>query len=421
MGLSKKIIKSTLEVTNEILNFKKPSDLLLSNYFKKNRSLISLERKIVADAVYDLLRNFCIYKNYSFTAPFEKNRSIVLLALFNTCKDKDLGRLLPEEIIWIDYISSQKNFFLPDYLKNNFPLWLINKFSDQFGYQETKYLINSLNSKASLDLRVNLSKISRKKVKFFFSKLGINSFLTPFSKEGLRLTKKISLKNLSIFKKGMIEVQDEGSQLLSQVLDVKRGDIFVDYCAGAGGKTLAIGEHMRNSGRIYAFDISKKRLSNINERLTRSGLTNVFIKHIGNEKDTTLERLNGKVDKVLVDAPCSATGTIRRNPDLKWRLSPELISYYQQEQIKILCSASILVKNGGYLIYSTCSLLDQENERVVEIFLEKNPEFKIEDISGVLLKKKIQLNMGKFLLLKPHIHQTDGFFAAKFVKNNKNK
>ena len=163
-----------------------------------------------------------------------------------------------------------------------------------------------------------------------------------------------------------MEVQDEGSQLLAALVDAKRGEMVVDFCAGAGGKTLALGAAMRNTGRLYAFDVSGHRLESLKPRLARSGLSNVHPAQIAHERDDRIKRLAGKIDRVLVDAPCSGLGTLRRNPDLKWRQSPKSLEELQAKQSAILAGAARLLKPGGRLVYATCSLLPQENERVAE-------------------------------------------------------
>ena len=187
---------------------------------------------------------------------------------------------------------------------------------------------------------------------------------------------------------------------------------MVDFCAGAGGKTLAVGAQMANKGRIYAFDIAEKRLANLKPRMTRAGLTNIHPEKIGSEHDPRVTRLAGKADRVLVDAPCSGLGTLRRNPDLKYRQSPESIAQLVRQQRSILQAASALVAPGGRLVYATCSVLPEENERQVEEFLRGNPRFSLLNAGEILAAQKIALDTDKYLQLDSAAHQTDGFFAA---------
>jgi len=215
-----------------------------------------------------------------------------------------------------------------------------------------------------------------------------------------------------LFLDGSFEVQDEGSQLLGYLLQPKRGEMVVDFCAGAGGKTLLLGALMRNSGRLYAFDVSDKRLSKLKPRMARSGLSNVHPVVIASENDPRVKRLAGKIDRVLVDAPCSGLGTLRRNPDLKWRQSPEALAELTVKQGAILASAARLVKPGGRLVYATCSLLPEENEAIVAAFLAANEGFVPLNAQDVLARQGITVECGEQLRLTPLAHDTDGFFAA---------
>jgi 16S rRNA (cytosine967-C5)-methyltransferase len=223
------------------------------------------------------------------------------------------------------------------------------------------------------------------------------------------------------FIRGAFEVQDEGSQLLAMLVDAKRGEMVVDFCAGAGGKTLAIGAAMRSTGRLYAFDTSPHRLDALKPRLARSGLSNVHPAAIAHERDDRIKRLSGKIDRVLVDAPCSGLGTLRRNPDLKWRQSLELVEQMAVTQTAILQSAARMLKPGGRLVYATCSTMIQENEAIAQAFSAAHPDFVPVDAGEILADLKVEGadklcsggdNNLRYLRLWPHRHQTDGFFAA---------
>jgi 16S rRNA (cytosine967-C5)-methyltransferase len=228
----------------------------------------------------------------------------------------------------------------------------------------------------------------------------------------MRLQGKPALQKHPLFLDGSVEVQDEGSQLLGLMLAPKRGEMVCDFCAGAGGKTLLLGALMRNSGRLYAFDTSEKRLGKMKPRLVRSGLQNVQALLIAHERDAKVKRLAGKFDRVLVDAPCSGLGTLRRNPDLKWRQTPESVAELTLIQGNILEAAARLVKTGGRLVYATCSLLTAENEDIVTAFMATHPEFHLLPAGAVLAGQHIDLAMGDYLRLDTARHGTDGFFAA---------
>jgi len=270
-------------------------------------------------------------------------------------------------------------------------------------------------------LRVNALKDKRADVQKELSKAGIKTVATPYSPWGLRIDGKPQLAKLDVFTRGAIEVQDEGSQLLALLVDAKRGEMVVDFCAGAGGKTLALGASMRNTGRLYAFDTSGHRLDALKPRLARSGLSNVHPVAIAHERDDRIKRLAGKIDRVLVDAPCSGLGTLRRNPDLKWRQTPKAIEELQAKQTAILQSAARLLKPGGRLVYATCSVLREENEAIAEAFSAANTGFNVLETGPLLthlgVEQAEKLCRGPYLRLWPYLHQTDGFFAAVWQKS----
>jgi 16S rRNA (cytosine967-C5)-methyltransferase len=192
--------------------------------------------------------------------------------------------------------------------------------------------------------------------------------------------------------------------------------MVVDFCAGAGGKTLALGSLMRSTGRIYAFDIHARRLAGLGPRLKRSGLSNVHPAAIASENDLRVKRLSGKIDRVLVDAPCSGSGTLRRNPDLKWRFDEKELARVNDVQHRVLRAAARLVKPGGRLVYATCSLLAEENQSVIERFVADQPQFEQVPAAEVLRPQGIEIpgleSTAPYFVMLPHLHATDGFFAA---------
>jgi 16S rRNA (cytosine967-C5)-methyltransferase len=239
---------------------------------------------------------------------------------------------------------------------------------------------------------------------------------TPYSPLGLRIRGRPALARHPLFLDGAVEVQDEGSQLVGYLVAPRRSDMVVDFCAGAGGKTLLLGALMRSQGRLYAFDTHDKRLARLKPRLARSGLSNVHTQVIANERDTKIKRLAGKIDRVLVDAPCTGFGTLRRNPDLKWRQPESAVAELATKQRAILDSAATLVKPGGRLVYATCSVLPDENEAVVAAFLAAHAEFATVDAAAEFAHAGIALDTGPALKLLPHTHGCDGFYAAVLAR-----
>ncbi|MDY7577909.1 RsmB/NOP family class I SAM-dependent RNA methyltransferase [Herbaspirillum sp. RTI4] len=412
MRLPPAIIPHTEEVLREILRFTAPADSTLSRYFREHPKLGSRERGVIAEAIYGLLRNKAVYTNFTESGVGAIMRRMTLLGLTDAVGADSLGGVSEEELEWLSRIGQIDREQLPPLMRSNLPQWLFDKLVARHGEEFVLKLAAALNQPAPLDLRVNTVKATREDVITALAAAPILCEPTPYAQNCLRVVKKPSLQNLPSFKEGAIEVQDEGSQLLAQIVGAKRSEMVVDFCAGAGGKTLALGAIMRNTGRLYAFDISEKRLAKLKPRVARSGLSNVHPVLIAHENDAKVKRLAGKVDRVLVDAPCSGLGTLRRNPDVKWRQLPEAIAEMNVKQLSILSSAARLVKGGGRLVYGTCSFLDEENEDIVTAFLANHPDFSLVPMSQVLEEQKIPLEMGDYLKLMPHVHQTDGFFAA---------
>ncbi len=412
MRLSPLVIGHTEAVLREVLRFTAPADGILSRYFRENPKIGSRERGVIAEGVYEYLRRKPIYASFSESGNGPAMRRLALLGLAGIVGVDALGGLSEGEAEWLTRVMQIDHTTLSPMTRASLPPWLFEKLLARYGESETLELADSLNRPAPLDLRVNTIKATREQAIAALALAPITSELTPYSPLGLRLQKKPALQNLTLFAEGGIEVQDEGSQLLALIVGAKRGEMVVDFCAGAGGKTLALGAAMRNTGRLYAFDISDKRLAKLKPRLARSGLSNVHPVVIAHENDAKVKRLAGKIDRVLVDAPCSGLGTLRRNPDIKWRQSVDGLSELKPKQIAILSGAARLVKAGGRLVYATCSLLDEENEAIVEDFLATHPEFALVPMKQVLAEQKIPLEMESYLKLFPHRHHTDGFFAA---------
>ena len=416
MRLPPAILANAEEVLREILRFTAPADTTLSRYFKDHPRLGGRERGAIAEGVYCVLRNRNFFTDQSEAGAGGAMRRLILLGLADAVGIDSLGGVTEDELAWLERVMQIDRKLMHKSMRSNMPKWLFEKLVVQFGEEDALQLADALNTPAPLDLRVNTMKANREDVIAELALAPIAAEPTPYAPLGLRVLRKPQLQNLPLFKSGAIEVQDEGSQILAQIVGSKRGEMVVDFCAGAGGKTLALGALMRNTGRLYAFDVSEKRLAKLKPRLARSGLSNVHPVQIAHERDAKIKRLAGKIDRVLVDAPCSGMGTLRRNPDVKWRQAESAIGEMHDKQIAILAGAARLVKGGGRLVYATCSFLNEENDDVAADFLANHPDFELVPMSKVLAEQKIDLEMGDYLKMLPHKHQTDGFFAAVFER-----
>lgn len=420
----KALLDACAELVALTLRFEHPADSVVSRYFRDHRSLGPRERATLAETVYTVLRKKLLFDHMAPSGSGPKERRLAILG-FHGPRDFLKSALSDQERNWLDQCDSIKPADLMERHRHNLPEWLVQPLKEQLG-DGFWPLVDTLSQSAPLDLRVNALTAKRPEVQKELKQAGIASVPTPYSPWGLRIEGKPPLTKLDAFVRGAIEVQDEGSQLLALLLDAKRGEMVVDFCAGAGGKTLAIGACMRNTGRLYAFDTSAHRLDALKPRLARSGLSNVHPAAIAHERDDRVKRLAGKIDRVLVDAPCSGLGTLRRNPDLKWRQSPKSVEELVAKQTAILQSAARLLKPGGRLVYATCSVLPQENEAIAQAFTAANPDFTPLMAGDVLTQLKVEAAGGlcsggesgnAFLRLWPHLHSTDGFFAAIWARS----
>ena len=409
------LLELSTELIHRVLQLQHPADGVVSDFFRQHRALGSRERHTLAETTYTVLRQRLLYQHLAQSGKGEMERRLAILAWQGN--EGFLRAALNEtEQQWLVQVSTVDRATLPEKLRHNLPEWLAERLQAALG-DEFWPLVEAMNTGAGLDLRVNTFKAKRDDVQAAFKAEGIEALPTPYSPIGLRIAGKPALHKLDVFMRGDVEVQDEGSQLLALMVGAKRGEMVADFCAGAGGKTLALGAEMRNTGRLYAFDTSGHRLASLKPRLARSGLSNVYPAQIAHERDERIKRLAGKLDRVLVDAPCSGLGTLRRNPDLKWRQTPQSVEELRVKQAAILASASRLLKPGGRLVYATCSLLDTENEEIAQAFTaERERDFQVVPAQDVLAKEHVgqpeTLVRGDFLRLWPHRHGTDGFFAA---------
>jgi 16S rRNA (cytosine967-C5)-methyltransferase len=413
MNLTRLQLDAIVDALTVILPARTPADAELRRFFRENNNLGARDRALVADTVYAALRRRRLMEHVT---PAATPRQIALAALVKLL-GFGIGQiesgLRPGEKAWLADLKALDLDSLPFELRVDLPDWVIARLRQRMSEDELLDLARGLQRVAPLDLRVNTLKAPREGVldRLEFDK--IEAKPARFSPTGVRLREKPALNQHPMFLDGAVEVQDEGSQLLGMLVEPRRGEMVVDFCAGAGGKTLQLGAQMNSTGRLYAFDTSDKRLANLAPRLKRSGLSNVFPQRIASENDPKVKRLRGKIDRVLVDAPCTGLGTLRRNPDLKVRQNEAGLAELNVKQRAILDAAATLVKPGGRLVYGTCSLLTEENEDIVAAFLAAHPDFKVVPAKSVLEKQGVKLEgQGEYLHLFPHVHDTDGFFAA---------
>jgi 16S rRNA (cytosine967-C5)-methyltransferase len=407
-------LEQVRSVLGEILQWAYPADAVLSHWMRAHPKLGSRDRSELADAVFDVLRHLRRYRHFAESGTGPAARRLAILGLATVFSKEVLGLGLSEyEQDWLARVRGIDTKSLPRAVRASLPDWLDERLA---ALPDADALVDALNQSAPLDVRINPLKAERGdmlKIMREGAGLRYSPEPTPYSPWGIRLQGRPPVNRWPMFEKGEIEVQDEGSQILVALVGAKRGEMVIDYCAGAGGKTLLLGALMRSTGRLYAFDVSAARLARAKPRFARSGLSNIVPVVISADNDQRVKRLRGKAHRVLIDAPCSGLGTLRRNPDLKWRQHPESLVELQQLQARILRQASRCVAPGGRLVYATCSVLPEENEQQIEAFLAENPDFTLLDASKLVLDRCENLTLpGPYLALRPDVHGTDGFFAA---------
>lgn len=411
-------IEQVQRLLGELLHWTYPADATLSHWFRANPNLGGRDRGEVAEAVYDVLRHLRRYRQLAESGSGSAVRRLAILGLAATLGHAYLEEgLEPDEREWLERVSRIDAATLPRAVRASMPDWLEERLGR---FDDAEALMAALNQPAALDLRVNPLKMDREA-----ALAALNDGPTaryeprpmPYSPWGIRVAGRPPVNRWPLFENGSLEVQDEGSQLLALLVAPRRGEMVIDFCAGAGGKTLLLGALMRSTGRLYAFDVSAARLARAKPRFARSGLSNVVPVVIESENDARVKRLAGKAQRVLVDAPCTGIGTLRRNPDLKWRQHPEALAELAALQGRILASAARCVAPGGRLVYATCSLLAEENEQQIERFLASHPDFVQRDAAQILTERCPELVLtGPTVQLRPDVHGTDGFFAAVFER-----
>ncbi|HEY9081065.1 RsmB/NOP family class I SAM-dependent RNA methyltransferase [Magnetovibrio sp.] len=429
--------EAAIYLLGKITDERRPADDIVRAWFQARRFVGSKDRRAIRERVYGVLR--ALNRLDWHLGDAEKSaRTRVLAAIVLEGGDAAANfdgsphgpaPLNDSEQLLVDVLTGKQinDPAMPGHVQVELPEWLADKLKPVFG-ETFMAEMTALNQPAPMDLRVALGRVSRDQAKQALAKGGIKTDLTPLSPMGLRLEAHTDIGRTTAFRKGFVEVQDEGSQILSLLVGAKANMHVLDYCAGAGGKTLAIADRLgltdgQSSGKLVATDVEAARLERMDKRLARAKLGDKIERHVLSDTDTWAVDHAGTFDRVLVDAPCTGAGTWRRHPEQKKRLTSERLSELMAMQSDVLNNAAPLVKPGGRLIYATCSLLAEENEQRVEAFLESHPNFQLLPIQTVwaeTLKKVECPDMGEspYLRLTPYRHGTDGFFVAVMARNS---
>ena len=413
----------------------RPADDVAADYFRRRRYIGAKDRAHIAGHVYAVLRHRASLDWWIGKQPVEigpRSRVLAALPLIEGWRpeaiaagcDGDRFRPAPLSTAEERLVRGLANRTLrhpemPRAVANDLPEWLEPYLERVFGKGLEREMA-ALNAAAPTDLRVNLLRTDRAAARRALAAEGVAAEPTQWSPIGLRLAARVPLSGLAAFKEGLVEVQDEGSQIAALLADARPGMRVVDFCAGGGGKTLALAASMANRGKLVACDVSVRRLERAARRLRRAGVSNAERRALTGERDKWVKHHAGGFDRVFVDVPCLGTGTWRRNPDAKWRTTPQDLAELVLRQQQILASAARLVRPGGRLVYATCSLLREEDEAQAEAFLATTPEFSVVPVARVWQETIGATSPGgeRYLRLTPAQHATDGFFVAIFERQS---
>ena len=395
-------IRAAIELLDEIFSFRQPADNTVNVYFRTRRYIGGGDRREISALVWFVLRRYGRLRRSFGKDPTGREAVAAALRYRGTAIDLlfEGDKYSPAPLTAEERAALAR---LPDNLPDavaECPDWLRGRIDDAD--------IRAMVDEAPLDLRVNTLKSTREDVLKLLEQSGIKAEKTPYSPVGVRVRERVNVTALPVYTDGLVEIQDEGSQIVSLLTRAEAGQIAIDWCAGGGGKTLALSAMMNAKGTLYAADMNVKRLRDLPERAARAGANNVILLNDYNSLK--------QYDLVLVDAPCTGTGTWRRSADARWRISPEQSAQIIETQQKILDKACRFVKKNGRLFYITCSLDAAENEDQAAAFIQNHTDFVPEDLSPVLKKTTGIEQSGKTVRLRPSVCETDGFFAASFVK-----
>ena len=419
-------ISAVVELLDKIDRSFSQADEVVSAYVRGRRYIGSKDRRFISETVYSMLRHTA-HLNWWTRSGSSRDKMIAYLVGIESMPARELHQLFngtiynpaplsPAEMDLTTNASREPvaaDLALPGWVQAEFPEWLYEGMASYWG-QNFNTEAQALNMPAPVDLRVNTLKASCTRVLEILKNDGLAAEPTPYSPLGLRLAARRNLLATTAFKGGFVEIQDEGSQLIALLVDAKADHKTIDFCAGGGGKTLALAAAMKDGGPLLACDTDKRRLDKLTPRLKRAGVSNVSRHLLTGPEDPWLQEHRASAERVLIDVPCSGSGAWRRAPASKWRLTADTLHGYTALQASILDQASLLVKPGGRLIYATCSVLPQENEDQIAAFRARAGMFRSLQI-GALWEKIIGgtcPSTGDHLSLTPARTQTDGFFCA---------
>ncbi|MBT3701345.1 MAG: RsmB/NOP family class I SAM-dependent RNA methyltransferase [Alphaproteobacteria bacterium] len=409
----------------------RPADRLIDQWFRDRRFAGSGDRRFISGLVYQILRRrselIWLIGDYDAGEEVDGMRMQVVAALSHlegwTAEDFDKAfsgaghnpsALNEDEKLLLKKISIRRNQKMPLPVQGNFPDWmephLVRRFEDDLMDQ-----MSAMNERAAVDLRVNTLKTNRDDALAALAEAGFDAEPGTKSLQGIRLNDRKRITGTALYIDGGVEIQDEAAQLCAALVDAQPGQTVLDACTGAGGKALALAAAMNNKGHIEAWDVDDRRLERLLPRLDRAGIKIVSARKVRADGSDLYPDYQGAFDRVLIDAPCSGTGTWRRNPETKWRLTAETLQHNVDRQAKIMKRAADLVKPGGRLIYATCSVLDCEGADQIHAFLSLQPDFSVLPVSEIWSGADAGSD---FLKLSPHSNGTDGFFVAVLARSD---
>ncbi len=399
MKLHRSLVNAVKETLTQIFEEGVYADKAVEYILKQNPKWGARDRRFIAETTYEIVRWWRLLNEILEIkkAPFEYDR---LLAVHFILKNTELPS-------WDEFMGLNKNVILEKAgqvkkirkYRESYPDWMDDLLVNELGEESWDKEACALNTEADVVLRVNTIKTKKDLLQKMLLDQGIVTHAIDGYSDALKLEKRVNLNSVKEYQQGLFEVQDASSQLIAANLELEPGMFVVDACAGAGGKSLHIAAIMKNKGKILSMDVEEKKLKELQRRADRAGVTIIETKSISS---TAIKSLESKADRLLLDVPCSGLGVLRRTPDSKWKLNADFIKSIKQTQQQIITEYSQMLKPGGIMVYATCSILPSENQKQVELFLTKHPDFKLLSDRSILPSEGF-----------------DGFYMAKLIRLKK--